>query len=326
MATVSVVVPFRPDGAERDRNWEYVRTRYETLYPDWEVVEGRCDTKAWAKGRAVNAAVEASSGDALVIADADVMVGEGVLREAVRRLEDSAWVVPHRLVYRLTKEATEAVLDGRLRTPGKLSQDEAFTRKGPQGGGISVIHRKDFIGMDERFVDWGGEDISFAWALDTLVGPHRRLGEVMWHLYHEPMHGDDRRGSSETEALAGRYREAYGNPVKMSDLVTERADDGVPGGGIVVMHKETAREVPIDARFEGWGQEDETFGVCLRAIKGQEWRGVADLVHLHHPPAIRISRCRGSWENQALRKRYLKANPEQMRTLLEEARESLESN
>jgi hypothetical protein len=267
--SVSICIPFRPDGAERDRNYAFVRSRYETLYPDWELVEGRDNHQGgdldgpqialgsgWSKGTAVNAAVEASSGDVLVISDADVMIGQQALRDAVGRLENSAWVVPHKLIYRLTEDATRAVIADTL-----YADPHAFThnrtrapRRGPPGGGVSVMRREDFVGMDERFIDWGGEDISFAWALDTLIGPHLRLGAVMWHLNHKTMKPPNGRASAQSEALTGRYLEASGDPVAMSELLDEQPYDRITwGGGIVVARREVVHSVPLDARYVGWG-------------------------------------------------------------------------
>lgn len=257
--SVSIVVPFNEDGAERSRNWKYLRARYEQLYPDFQIVEGTCEGP-WRKGVAVNAAVRASEGDVLVIADADVMVGSHALVEALSALEYSAWVVPHRLVFRLNEEATKALIEGRLHSePVGLpeAQQVAPIRPGPAGGGISVMHRESYEtagGIDEGFRDWGGEDCSFARALDTLVGPHRCLANFMWHLHHEPMpRREDNRASPQSEILASRYLEAAGNPVAMADLLTQRSYEGVEGGGMVVARREVVQSVPLDARFVGWG-------------------------------------------------------------------------
>lgn len=331
--SVSIIVPFQGDGAERDRNWNYLRERYESLYPDWEICVGTCEPP-WRKGIAVNRAVQESSGDVLVISDADVLIAEDALRDAVRRLEVHPWVVPHRMVYRLTEDATKAVIQNRLFvTPDKVNANLERVRRGAPGGGVAVMSRlgwEEVNGMDERFEGWGGEDQSFAHALDTLVGSHLRLDEVMWHLWHEPLpmrpgiNGSRGRGSDHSEELAGRYTQAHGDPVAMRELVDEQ-HDGVKGGGIVVTRREVASNVPLDPRFEGWGQEDESWGLALRTLAGPPRKGIADLVHLHHPPPKRYSRSRGNPEGWELRVRYVQARnrPDQMHELIEEARVAL---
>lgn len=100
-----------------------------------------------------------------------------------------------------------------------------------------------------------------------------------------------------------------------------RAYEGRLGGGIVIARREALLSVPMDRRFEGWGSEDEAFGVALETILGPCWRGNADLLHLFHPPEPRITRRIGSQENWDLYRRYARTygQPERMKELLKEA-------
>ncbi len=93
------------------------------------------------------------------------------------------------------------------------------------------------------------------------------------------------------------------------------------GGGLVVASREALCSVPMDRRFMGWGQEDEAWGSALATILGPPWRGSADLIHLWHPPAERLSTRRGSIENWNLYRDYIEArgNPDRMRELVSEA-------
>jgi hypothetical protein len=110
-----------------------------------------------------------------------------------------------------------------------------------------------------------------------------------------------------------------------SQPLEQRPYPGLVGGGYVVARRETFLDVPLDPRFVGWGQEDESHGLALRTLLGAPWRGDADLVHLHHPPQQRLSRVRGSKENWQLRRRYHEAqhHPDLMRGLIEEAKHAL---
>lgn len=102
---------------------------------------------------------------------------------------------------------------------------------------------------------------------------------------------------------------------------------GVAGGGIVVARRETLLDVPLDPRFVGWGQEDESWAAALDTLAGPPWRGTAPLVHLWHPPQQRLCRRRGSVEGWHLRRRYFHArdSPAAMRQLLDEALHALDA-
>lgn len=121
-----------------------------------------------------------------------------------------------------------------------------------------------------------------------------------------------------TEKGTDRYMETgeFGHPFD------RRPYRGMAGGGFVVAPRETLLEVPLDARFAGWGQEDESWALALTTVAGAAWRGDADLVHLFHPPASRLSRRKGSVESWALYQRYRAAAGDYraMKSLIEEAK------
>lgn len=101
---------------------------------------------------------------------------------------------------------------------------------------------------------------------------------------------------------------------------------GIEGGGFVISHRETLATIPMDPRFTGWGQEDESWSSALNCLLGPPWRGTADLIHLYHPAQVRLSRRRGSVEGWQLRRRYhvARRDPVLMRALLEEAHDALQ--
>lgn len=219
--TVSVLVPFGPGCAYRQQAWTYVRGRYETEHSDWELLEGSC-AGDWSKGAALADAYGRATGDVLVLADADSFVAAGTLRRAVAAVEaGTPWVMPHLWVQRLSRRFTAEVLAGAAPRRGRNCRQPY---RGVMGGGIVVLLRtawETVCGIDERFCGWGGEDISFGWALETLVGPPERLDGELWHLWH-PHPAPRRRGSPASEALAGRYKDARGNPERMTALTDER--------------------------------------------------------------------------------------------------------
>jgi hypothetical protein len=225
--TISVIVPFNDDGAERARNWSFLRARYEALY-DWEIVEGSCEGQ-WCKSTAVSEALETCSGDLLVISDADMFLADEVMREGVARLQDCPWVVPHHRAYRLSEAATLDFIAGAL-DPSEITHDhlEMPTRRMFPCGGLFFIRRETYLsvgGFDRRFLGWGGEDESLGMALKTLVGEPLLLGAVLLHLYHEPQPTmpADRLRPPRVDPLVKRYEAAQGDPIAMRALIQEVA-------------------------------------------------------------------------------------------------------
>jgi hypothetical protein len=214
----AILVPYRAGDAERERAWGFVRAHYERQFPDWELIEGSCDG-AWSKGVAVADAYSRTDDGVLIIADADSFIsGDAHLRAAVDHLAEWHWVVPHSYVYRLNKRATQKVYEGAEPHPKQVRRPKYF---GPPGGGIVVLRRSAYDevrGIDERYCGWGGEDVSFGWALDTLVGSSLRLNGDLWHLDH-PHPAPNLRGSPESEELVMRYKDAMGVPRLMRALV-----------------------------------------------------------------------------------------------------------
>lgn len=97
---------------------------------------------------------------------------------------------------------------------------------------------------------------------------------------------------------------------------------GAPGGGIVVVPRETYGQIPIDPRFVGWGGEDWAWGYALTTLAGPPARSTGPLWHAWHPPQPRnrAAGLSGSVANEKLRIRYRDArtDPAAMRKLVDE--------
>jgi len=228
-ATVSILVPYASEDEHRQAARRYVLSWYAHHHPTWEIIEGDCGGE-WSKGRALADAAARASHDILVLADADSVVPADALVDAAARVAaGAAWVMPHRKVYRLSEAHTARVYAGAEPQPRDTCRPPYA---GVTGGGITVVSRATWDtvgGIDPRFVGWGGEDIAFGWALETLCGPGVHLAAPLYHLWHhQEAQGDHRRGSSNSEALAGRYRQARNQPDVMRALIAEHAHEAVP--------------------------------------------------------------------------------------------------
>lgn len=216
--TVSVLVPWRPDGGPRDAAWEWVRRRWEQTYPQWQLVTGTGPAGMWCKAAAVADALTRATGSFLVVADADLWC-DGV-SQAVQAVFDGApWAMPHGKVCRLDRHATAQVLAGGP-LGGGLTQPPY---RGVPGGGMVVVPRDVYkiAPLDSRFVGWGQEDTSWAVALDTLAGNGWRGTHPLFHLWHPPQPRMNRHvGNAAGWALHNRYLMARGNRVEMRALLS----------------------------------------------------------------------------------------------------------
>ena len=154
-------------------------------------------------------------------------------------------------------------------------------------------------------------------AVDTVD-----TGQAGWAAPHGDVYRLSPRATRALLALPSADRMP---PLRDGDLA-EPPYPGHLGGGIIIIRREVALEVPLDPRFEGWGQEDDSWGLALRALAGPPWRGKAPLLHLWHPPAARKSRRHGTRAGLTLYRRYEAAcagTTGPMRALTNEARDLL---
>lgn len=87
----------------------------------------------------------------------------------------------------------------------------------------------------------------------------------------------------------------------------EETHKAVTGGGVVVLDRSSWGRVPIDARFQGWGQEDLAWGWALTRTFGVPYKRSGPCFHLWHPPQDRSTRSVGSQAGYNLWRRYQKA-------------------
>ncbi len=209
---VSVLIPFASDDPDRLSAFRYVCDHYRKL--GYEVCTGTCEGQ-WSKGAAVLDAYRKASHDVLVVADADCFVSEAHLAKAVLEAQRRGWAVPHSRIWRLGRLDTKRILGGAAPRPHVGHQSLVL------GGGTVVLTREAFEtvgGIDPRFFGWGGEDISFGWALETLAGrPYLGQGNL-FHLWHTP---EERKGLPASDVLAGRYRRARNSPEEMRAIIEE---------------------------------------------------------------------------------------------------------
>lgn len=185
---VSILVPFKSDGGDRERNWTWLRRRYELLMPNAEICIGTSEGDPYCKAAAVNDAARQATRDIFIIVDADIVFDKDQIEDSIELLKKHAWVIPYVSISSLSKEQTDILLQKEADiTMKSLELTDCSSFSGSMGG-INILPRKYFYkvgGFDERFKGWGCEDDAFSLAMYYLCGPYTRLeGNTMWHLYH----------------------------------------------------------------------------------------------------------------------------------------------
>ena len=217
MASVEVVIPWRGGCRYRERALEWVLDRWHHI--GWPVTVAELAGGLWVKANAVTPAVEASTADVVVVADADVWCD--ATTTAVTAVEQgAAWAVPHKFVHRLDEASTANVYAGGGFDGGSLVERPY---RGHVGGGIVIVRRDAYLDvpLDPRFGGWGQEDDAWGHALTVMYGKPRRGVAPLFHLHHPPQPRRSRAiGSEAGAALCRRYRAAR-HPDAMRQLLDE---------------------------------------------------------------------------------------------------------
>lgn len=272
---VSILVPWRPEqkNRARDKSWAWVRARWEHLYPDAEIVTGTDRGGVpFSKTTAVNDAYHKATGDVFVVADADAWIEPEGFKQAVDVARRTGrLVVPWKGVLRLNADASAKVM--RRKPTSELKLTEALRADPiqspiPETAGTLYVIRRDAFetvqGMDPRFRGWGFEDVAFARACETLLGPIVYLHNEVISLYH-PRPGIDGKRVWEDDPgetnidLAKAYASATRNPGAMRDLCNQH-----PLHGEVRQLVPPARDDRMTIReYQARGGDGETFRIAI---------------------------------------------------------------
>lgn len=238
-ADVSALVPYRPDGGQRDVLRDFVHSRFvekmvaaqidiEIVYAD----DDHDDPDLFNHGQAINKAYERSHGGVILVMDADTTFDDGdALVLALRSTAaDRHWRLPE-FYFQLTDDATTRALDR-----GKYADDEFFLTCFDYGegedcewvgyrqawSGLVIVPREAFCavhGAEERYVGHGADDAALGLTLNLLWGKHVRYHGAAVHLWHP--RGPQERSAHNPE-ISRRYEAAAEDVEAMRALVAEK--------------------------------------------------------------------------------------------------------
>jgi hypothetical protein len=247
-AGISLLVPFRSDFGIREETWSWLRDYWAAELPFAQIVEGYNMESPFCKTAAVNDAARLATGDVVVIMDADCYMDGQVLVNCAKRIRRARkyggklWFVPYRRFYRLTRIASASVIESSPDSPLRFSDPppgaHLLTNKGTSNGHwfgalVQIMPIEAFYaagGMDERFQGWGGEDIAFMRAVDTMYTKHRTTDNAVFHLWHLRSDAGDgyhrlwpnqtRTHTHHNDILTKQYFKAFGDRRAMKRLLS----------------------------------------------------------------------------------------------------------
>lgn len=235
MTTVSVLIPFQPDpnqrgrkvpeanGASREDIFSWVRARWEALYPSFELVTARSEDHHINRSAARNEAFRRSSGNVVVIADADIVFHHANVDVALQHIENGKrWVIGFDRYEQLDGPDTRRVL---AMDPTEYIDRPARPRWSTDQGnaGLLICTRGAFEearGYDERFKLWGWEDWAIANVMHTIIHPKIHVPGYVLHLRH-PTERNNKRSKAAQEPMFRGYDLAFGDPEAMRAVIDD---------------------------------------------------------------------------------------------------------
>lgn len=173
---------------------DWLLRRYAAILPDAELCFGFSDHEPFNRSAARNDAFSKSTGELLLVADADTVLNLSQITKAIMLVREglAPWAYPYTTYYNLSQKATvylveDAPPDAVIPEPDDEEAWEHRIDNSP--GGARLLDRDAWEmvgGFDEHFTDWGYEDTAFECAMDRRIGPHRRVAGAALHLWHDP--------------------------------------------------------------------------------------------------------------------------------------------
>lgn len=196
-----IVIPWRPQPS-RIAPFEFVVSWYKAMYPDAPIYISDSKSEKFSVSAARNAGCRqafADGCDVVIVSDADVLIEKEYLDQAIDHCRKrNSLSFPYTWCGRASYERSQGIMYDKQ--PWVDGSDVNYI--GLIVGAICVISKiafEDINGWDERFYEWGHEDIAFELTFRYLHGDVKRFDGKVVMLYHE-----DRDMSNEPNNLS-RY-------------------------------------------------------------------------------------------------------------------------
>jgi len=186
----SIVIPYK-DRPGRAPLLEFVYAWACVRFAEVIVANaGPADGGTFNKSRLINQGMQQATKNVLGYLDADCVVGDAELNNAVLTASHNLRLVyPHKRFIRLTEEETTRILQT-CDPHNDMTLTQVLPRRKPTTpGGFVLFQREiyDNIQMDEDYTEWGAEDNDFRDRSRAMFGKEIRMeNTLMLHLWHPP--------------------------------------------------------------------------------------------------------------------------------------------
>lgn len=232
MANPSIIIPFSSTEPHRLKSFHWNFERWQRWFPNAEIIISNPVSNpetAFSRSKARNFGAQTATNELLVFADADTFCRKESLDRLCALVKDGEvpWGFPAFFYFNASQECTEYLLK-QDPTYQPLEDEIAYDHRLTDSvGGIFVVRKESWElikGEDERFIGWGMEDRSRAFALDTMVGKHYKIRDFQTHLYHPASEADcfGQPMIVHNRKLNMRYEAANGDKPRMLELIKER--------------------------------------------------------------------------------------------------------
>lgn len=193
---VAIVIPYKYFDKHRKNLLDFIVDKYETFFPDAEIVIGKDTSKIFNRSKARNNGVRKSSAEYLFMVDGDTFLEKNTILNGLYELRANKFVIPFNEYFGLRKGDTTTVLKNKfinwnkIEENAKITMDISYVGSGDtyRCSGVNCITR-DFYdeigGYDERFTGWGYEDTAFCWKVQSYIGDYPILPGKLYHLWHK---------------------------------------------------------------------------------------------------------------------------------------------
>jgi hypothetical protein len=228
MAEYSLLIPHDTGEPWRQQLVDWCAARWRAHLPEAEVLVAGVGATPPNRSANRNLLAEKATTDLLAFVDADICSAIQAVRDAVELARTEALVKFNTVVW-VHKRGTQRLL--RTDPGATLAIYPEDIQKANRPGdliGLGFFMRREVLeavnGWDERFRGWGHEDPSLTAAIETLVGPMRRIAQPAYHLWHPRQTSGGEHDKStpeflERRALGRRYLDARSDVQTMRKLV-----------------------------------------------------------------------------------------------------------